>query len=168
MPRRVWGVRASGVLVLALLAPACSGTPEVDVPEPTTPAARDACEDLLADLPDRLAGEDATDVAAVVEPDDAPAVAWGDPAIVVSCGGPMPSDFSNVSPCEAIEGVDWYVDEATRGDQAADVEATTVARDPIVRLTLPADYRPEGYLDATAELAAPIMEHTELVGERCV
>ena len=64
-----------------MLLTACGGPVEVDVPEVDGEDAA-ACEAFADGLPDTLADEERVDI----EPTDAPAGAYGDPPIVVTCG----------------------------------------------------------------------------------
>ncbi|WP_210648672.1 DUF3515 domain-containing protein [Nocardioides sp. SYSU D00065] len=142
----------SSCLLLSLTA--CTGTPTIDdhdVPD----ADRATCAALVDDLPDTLAGESRRPV----EPDDALGAAWGDPAYVLTCGVPAPSDYEPTAECSVIGGVGWYVPD----DQAADLgeEATPVALslDPFVQLEVPPDYRTDGIDRALADLAPVLQEH---------
>lgn len=143
---------------------ACSGPVEVDVAEPSDPAQAQACRQVLDALPDRVDDLDEVEV----EPSSAPARAWGEPAIVVTCGVEMPSSFDRYSPCDTVSGVDWFLDEETRADQDADIDAITIGREPLVSLRVPAQYRPDGYATATAEIADAIREHLPRRGKKCV
>ena len=64
------------------LADQCCASVPVDPPSDLPADQQAACEGLVADLPDRLIGEDAREVS----PDGALGAAWGDPALVLSCG----------------------------------------------------------------------------------
>jgi hypothetical protein len=100
----------------------------VTVPEPDRdPGAETACTALLAALPDSVADQPRREV----EPADAWGAAWGDPAIVLRCGGPAPAGFDDVAACTTVNGVDWFVDEdaveALRGE-AGSLPMSTVNR----------------------------------------
>jgi hypothetical protein len=75
-----------------------------------------------------------------VTPDDALGAAWGDPAIVLTCGGSW--DIPATANCQEVNGVDWYAPESSFSDQSVDVVLTTIGWTPVVRLELPAEYRP--------------------------
>ena len=141
----------------------CSSGP-VDVVTPDLDDAdRAACEAFTADLPPSLADEPARDV----EPADALGGAYGDPAIVVRCGVPVPEGFDQASSsCEVANGVGWYVPPEEFDDQDADVTLTAAGYRPVVEIALPADYRPDGAAAAIAQLAAAVDEHLTLV-ENC-
>ena len=137
----------------------CSDDP-VRIPDPDLDATEDrACRELVADLPQTLAeaarGE--------VEPSDAPGAAWGEPPIVLSCGGEVPDGFSRTAFCQEVNGVGWYVPDAALKDESRDVTMVTVGYRPIVTVEVPAELRPEGLATVSAELAGPVAEHTELV-----
>ncbi|MGZ5405057.1 MAG: DUF3515 family protein, partial [Nocardioides sp.] len=105
---------------LLLTLPACSADdvtlPDVDV----APDERSACRSLVDTLPSDL-GEDRERLP--VLPTDGLGAAWGDPAIVLTCGGDAP-DLSRTAPCIETDGVGWYVDEAVLEDES--VAATLV------------------------------------------
>ena len=87
--------------------------------------------------------------------------AWGDPAIVLRCGVGTPEGYEPSSPCQRVNGVDWFVPEDQLDDQGSDVLLTTIGRKPAVEVEVPSDYRPP---DAVmVDLADAIKEHTEVV-----
>ena len=143
---------------LAALA-ACSADrvtlPDVDV----APDERAACESLVNALPADL-GDDRERVP--VLPADALGAAWGDPAIVMTCGGDAP-EVSRTASCTEVNGVGWYVDEAVIEDESVAATLVTVGYRPIVTLEVPADQRPEGAAAAMAGLATAVRENAELV-----
>ena len=166
MSARTRGVVASALgtvlaTVLATgLAGCSSGTAAVPVEAPDLPAAAAAtCRELVADAPDTLAGL----ASRPVTPHDAPAAAWGDPAIVLTCGAEVPREFTRFSSCVQADGVGWFVPQAQQLDQSADVTWTAVGYRPVVAVHVPADYRPEGAAAVIAELAAPVRAHLRLV-----
>jgi hypothetical protein len=120
------------------------------------------CRDFLADVPDTLAGEPARPVT----PEAAPAAAWGDPAIVLTCGAEVPRQFDQFSSCVQASGVGWFVPESQQEDQSADVTWTAVGHRPVVQVQVPAGYRPEGAAAVIAELAPAVKHHLRLV-RRC-
>jgi len=149
------GVVASAcLLVLPALAACSPGGIEIEDPD-LSDADRAACEALVADLPDTLAGEPKRSV----DPDGALGSAWGDPAYVLTCGVPAPADYEATAECSDVRGIGWYVTD----DQAADVrvDATPIAlsRSPYVELLVPARYRTDGIDRALAELAPVLEEH---------
>jgi hypothetical protein len=133
--------------------PVSISTPDVG------PAARVTCEQFLADLPSRLAGEQKRDLAR----NGALGAAWGDPAIVLTCGGELPDEFDRFSSCIEANGVGWFVPAGAEADQSATASLTAAGYRPVVRVTVPADYRPEGVSSVMAELAAPVKAHLRLV-----
>ena len=161
-PPTDWGVVASGVAVLvpalvpalALALASCSSTPTIDDAD-RSPADRAACESLVADLPDTLAGLERRDV----EPDDALGAAWGDPAYVLTCGVPEPDDYEPTAECNVIDGVGWYVPDDQLTDQREDATPIALSLEPYVEVLVPADYRTEGIDRALAELAPALKEH---------
>ncbi|MDT9593910.1 DUF3515 family protein [Nocardioides zeae] len=123
-------------------------------------AAEEACTGLLDALPDELGGQETRDV----EPAGVAAQAWGDPVVVLVCGAEMPLAFGPTSPCDVVEEVQWYVDERSALDPAADVVLTTIGYEPVVQVRIPARLRPPA--DEMVALAPAIRENAELV-ESC-
>jgi hypothetical protein len=151
----------SGLLSGLLLAACSPGPVEVDQPQ-RDEATTTACRRFLADTPATVADQQRRDV----EPTDALARAWGDPAIVVTCGGDPPR-LPDTASCLTVDGVDWYLPEdkvAAPGDEQGTVTMTTIGRDPAVRLTLPGDYWPPA--TALADLSGVVREDLPATG-RC-
>jgi Protein of unknown function (DUF3515) len=148
------GVVASGAGAVVLALAGCSSTPTIDDAE-LSAADRAACESLVADLPDTLAGLDRRDV----EPDDALGAAWGDPAYVLTCGVPEPGDYEATAECNVIDGVGWYVSADQLSDLSDDATPIALSLKPYVEVSVPADYRTEGIDRALAELAPSLKEH---------
>lgn len=148
------GVVASAAALVALALAGCSSTPTID---DTDLSGSDlaACESLVADLPDTLAGQERREV----EPADALGAAWGDPAYVLTCGVPEPDDYEPTAECNVIDGVGWYVPDDQLSDQSADATPIALSLKPYVELSVPADYRTEGIDRALAELAPALQEH---------
>lgn len=117
---------------LVLLAASCSGDVPVDAPDLDGEAA-EACRAFVDALPTTLGDQERRDVESPF------AAAYGDPAIVVVCGIPRPTEL--MTSCFTVEGVDWYAPDEAR-DNTTDVVATTVGREPGVQLRVPAEYRP--------------------------
>jgi len=148
------GVVASGAAAVVLALGGCSSTPTIDDVE-LSAADRAACESLVADLPDTLAGLDRRDV----EPADALGAAWGDPAYVLSCGVPEPDGYEPTAECNVIDGVGWYVTDDQLSDLSEDATPIALSLHPYVEVSVPADYRTEGIDRALAELAPALKEH---------
>jgi hypothetical protein len=144
-------------MTVALLA-GCSGGPvEIDG-EPPSGADLAACEALVDDLPDELGDQRLREVSA-----EAYAAAWGDPALVLTCGVAEPEEFDPFSQCVEIDGVGWFVPPAQEEDPAADVLLTAVGFSPRVSLLVPAELRGGTSAAALSELAGPVKRHLELV-----
>jgi hypothetical protein len=148
------GVVASGAGAVVLALAGCSSTPTIDDVE-LSAADRAACESLVADLPDTLAGLDRRDV----EPADALGAGWGDPAYVLTCGVPEPSDYEPTAECNVIAGVGWYVTGDQLSDLSEDATPIALSLEPYVEVSVPADYRTEGIDRALADLAPALKEH---------
>ena len=117
---------------------------------------------FLADLPRELAGESER----TVGDESALGAAWGDPAIVLTCGSELPDDFDRFAECVEANGVGWFVPSDAEADQSSTAALTAAGYRPVVRVTVPGDYRPEGVASIIAELADPVREHLRLV-DRC-
>ena len=128
--------------------------------EDTAPQGRaaTACGDLVDDLPPQVADQAVREVS----PADAPAAAWGDPAIVLRCGVDVPSGFTDTSTCTTVDGVDWYIPEAQL-QAGGDLTMTSVNRDVSVEVELPEEYFPPA--TALADLAPAVSGATEATGE---
>jgi hypothetical protein len=141
---------------------ALAGCADGPVSIPTTDAGRAAaavCEQFLADLPSVLAGERKRALAR----NGALGAAWGDPAIVLTCGGELPDDFDRFSQCVEANGVGWFVPDDAEKDQEATAVLTAAGYRPVVQVRVPGDYRPEGVASVMAGLADPVEEHLKLV-----
>lgn len=162
--RRPVSLRMRGAVACALLLPflaGCSGVVEIDSPDvdATTEA---SCRDFLDALPSKLSGQESVEVS----PDDALGRAWGDPAIVVTCGVDMPDDFNKFSACWETDGVGWYAPDEQVEDARADVTLTTIDYSPIVRIELPGVHRPPD--GVTVDVGAAVKKTLEKTGKPCV
>ena len=160
MSLRARGVAASFFVVLLAAAGCSDGTGDVAVDSPS-PGARDlaTCTRLLEALPATLVHEDSRPVT----PAGAPAAAWGDPPITLTCGAAVPPEFNEFSSCTLANGVGWFVPDAQRQDESSDVTWTAVGYRPVVSVHVPADYRPAGAAGVIASLAGPVKQTLELV-----
>lgn len=122
-----------GACTAVLALTGCSGAVEVDVPTPD-PDTASVCTELVRDLPDTVADQDARST----EPADALTAAWGDPAIVLRCGVPDPAALEPTSQVFSVDGVEWFPEELTAG-----YVFTTYGRTANVEVTVPDDYSPE-------------------------
>jgi hypothetical protein len=137
----------------------------VDVHAPTLHGA-DArtCRSFVDALPSKLYGQ----ASRTVSPGSAPAAAWGDPAIVLTCGVAQPSDFDDTSTCVQVNGVGWFVPDSVllSSDGTKDVTFTAVGYRPRVQVFLPGQYRPEGFATVTAVVGKLVGQRLHRV-ERC-
>lgn len=130
------GVTA-GLVVLS----GCSGTVALDAPR-VDAADAEACSRLVDTLPDRVADQDRVEV-----DDPARGAAWGDPAVVLTCGVGRPAGYDPTTSCVEFGGVGWYTpdssyEDPTAPDASGDVVLTSVGRTPAVRLVVPDALRP--------------------------
>ncbi len=120
---------------LALTLSACGGV-GVPVPE-LDPDLQAACDSFLADVPDPLLDFERVEV----DPPDAPARAFGDPPIVVSCVEELPEGFDEFAFCVEVNGVGWYLPDEQIDDDAIDATFTAVGYKPLISVKVPAQYR---------------------------
>ena len=130
---------AAGLLVLGVAgAVVYAAWPRgVEVAPPTHQA---ACEPAAAAWPATVAGKDRRRVRLLRQDSrDADVRAWGDPAIVATCGWPAlaPTDKE----CLDVDGVDWVVEPLSDG-----ARFTTYGRDPAIEVLVPHAYAPEPLL----------------------
>jgi hypothetical protein len=105
--------------------------PPITVSAPPADAAADApCAQVLSALPVQLGPLEPRVVHA--EPDSPNVVAWGDPAVVLRCGVPRPSDFVPTSDVYNVGGVYWL---AVKRKSA--VVWTVIDRAVYVEVTIP-------------------------------
>ncbi len=156
--RRLGPALGRGVVASAagcLLLSACSsGTIGIDDADLSS-ADRAACQALVDDLPDTLAGEPRRSV----DPDDALGAAWGDPAYVLTCGVPAPDDYEPTAECSVVKGVGWYVTDGQLSDLGVDATPIALSLSPYVEVQVPSRYRTRGIDEALAELAPVLKEH---------
>jgi hypothetical protein len=117
------------------------------------------CQRLTDALPDSVADQDRRKT----QPAAALGGAWGDPAIVAQCGVGVPDGFSRSAVCTEADGVGWYVPDQQVDDQSADVVMSTAGYRPVLQVSVPATYRPNGLAAAMVELAPMVKEYTRLV-----
>jgi hypothetical protein len=160
-------LRTRGVVAcaLVLLTTGCSDAPpEIDAPDLSAQDAA-ACRSLVEALPDTLAGHDRDDATGDTEY----GAAWGDPAIVLTCGVGKPDGFTDTATCVQVNTTGWYVPDSVllSDDQSLDVTTTEMNYSPRVQLFIPGDYRPDGFTNGTGEIGAVIEQQLRRTGH-CV
>ena len=156
-----WGAVACASL---LLLAGCSGSgPEITAPPMSAPDAA-ACRKLVEDLPDRLAGHERAEATG----DTRYGAAWGDPAIVLTCGVGRPAGFSETATCVTMNRTGWFVPDAVllSDDETLDVTTTELNYRPRVRLFVPGEYRPEGFTNGIGRIGGIIERDLQRTG-RC-
>ncbi|WP_193610316.1 DUF3515 family protein [Nocardioides lijunqiniae] len=151
--------------VLAITLAGCGGPTAIDSVD-LDEADAAACRDFVDGLPESLAGLDRADVT----PDDALGAAWGDPAVVVTCGAAEPKDFDEVTwACQEVGGVGWFGDPSLieAGNQDEDITVWALTHSPLVSIAIPSDYRPDSVPATLAAVATPLAASLELV-EPCL
>ena len=146
LPRRLAALLAAALL---LVLSGCAGAVRVDEPRPD-PVDRATCEAVLAALPDQV-------LESTTRPTEPGALsrAWGDPAIVLRCGVPVPPGLTATSECVEVNGVGWFREPAEGGTLF-----TTIGRAVFVEVGVPSDYAPE--VDVLVDLAAAVEAHDPL------
>ena len=162
--RVVRGVAACTLLGLVVATAAGCESHKVPIESGASLSATDraACAALLDALPDTLGGE----LRRPVDPDDALGAAWGDPAYVVRCGVALPEEYDAISSCDKAGGVGWFAPPEQASEQGMDATLTAVGFEPLVEVTVPAAYRPNGVASALTELA-PAIRQTLTRSDRC-
>ena len=130
------------VLSSAFAMGACSRA--VDVPPASTGR---ACADFVKSLPATVDGA----ARRAVTPTDSGTAAWGDPAITLRCGVPVPPAAPGTS-LLAVNGVDWLPQELSAG-----YRFTTRTAIGYVSVDVPGRYSPES--DALVDLAPALAAH---------
>ena len=139
---------------------AACGKEPVSIPTLRLTAADQAvCQRLANALPATVAGQERRKT----QPAAALGAAWGDPAIIAQCGVAVPKDFSASAACTEADGVGWFVPDSQVNDQSTDVVMATAGYRPVLQVTVPAKYRPEGLAAAMVELAPVVKQYTRLV-----
>jgi hypothetical protein len=75
----------------------------------------------------------------------------------------VPDGFTRTSGCQEADGVGWFVPDTQITDQSADVVMATAGYRPVLQVTIPASYRPNGVAAAMVELAPVVKKYTTLV-----
>jgi hypothetical protein len=125
------------VVCLGLLVAGCSNAVSLDSPALSGTHAA-ACRHLTRGLPGSV--DDQT--RRTVTPSGAHGAAWGDPAIVLTCGVPRPHGLTRAATCQVTNGVGWYIPLHQMTGQPRDITMTTVGRAEYVEVQIPADYWP--------------------------
>lgn len=159
-PSRSRGARLSAALACLGLALVACGKEPVSIPTLRLSAADQAvCQRLVNALPDKVAGQSRRKT----QPAAAFGGAWGDPAIVAQCGVGVPDEFSRTAACTQADGVGWFIPADEVGDDSSDVVMSTAGYRPILQVTVPAKYRPNGQAAAMLELAPLVKTYLKLV-----
>ncbi len=142
----------------AILLAGCTHSVDITAPTPTG-AVGTQCAALVAAAPSTVADQDAREIS----PSSRYVAAWGDPAIVLRCGGAAPAALTPTSQCFVVSGVGWLVTQGgVEVDPArvpsATLTFTTVGRSAYVDVTVPGSYQPAA--DAVVDLAGTIKQHT--------
>jgi hypothetical protein len=157
----VAGVAASLGAVLAVTLSSCGGD-DVHVEEFRVGAGQSApCRTLLKALPETVADQTRRPVSGSPY-----AAAWGDPAIVLRCGVPLPADFAG-APCITRDGIGWSIPADQADGRGDEVRMTLAFRSPVVQVRVPAHYRPYGPSEVMADLDGLVRTRTTSTGRHC-
>ena len=115
-----------------------------------------ACAELMAALPDRLAGEDLSD-------DSDRTASWGD--IELTCGVGLPAAYDDFASCSVVGGVGWFLPPDELEDPSTDILVTALTYSPRVSVLIPAGFR--GSDDVQAAIA-PVIRETLTEGDPCL
>lgn len=133
------------LLGASLLAGCGYGAVDVEPYEPE-PGSAEVCAALLDELPRTV--DDA--IERDVSPSSGTTAAWGQPAIVLRCGVPMPAAYQPDVQLYDVDGVGWLAEEGDGG-----TFFTAADRDVLVEVSVPDDYAPEA--GVLADLAPAIL-----------
>nr|WP_270888663.1 DUF3515 family protein [Pedococcus sp. 5OH_020] len=97
------------------------------------------CEPATAKWPATVGGRAARPVTVKAPAVRTDAAAWGDPAIIATCGWPALGPTEQE--CLAVDGVDWVAEPLSDG-----VRFTTFGRTPALEVLVPDAYKPEPLL----------------------
>jgi hypothetical protein len=159
LPKSRRGGVVASAAALPLLVSCSAGAVDVEATAPPH-AVAGQCRDLIAALPQKVAGQDRREV----QPSDALADAWGNPAIVLRCGVPEPPSFSATSQCFAVDGVPWFATDddgrplSDTGPISGDVVFTTIGRSADVEVVVPDKWTPQA--DALVDVADAVKTAT--------
>lgn len=143
----------AGGLLLTLLSVLDGDDPvKVTPPKPPFDTIKAMCDDLDAQLPAEVLGQKARKTV----PTSKLTAAWGDPAIVLRCGVPLPvslrpsdPDYDPEQNAIGVNGVRWTFEFLGEGKG---VRLTTLHREINVEVTVPAAYpEPGGVVTAFAD-----------------
>lgn len=131
------------------------------MPDKSSPSTQ--CGDLVAALPDTVLDSERRDI----EPPDAPAAAWGDPAIVLRCGVPKPAALRPDSQCFVVNDIGWLASQAgvaldLTSPPQGDVTFTTIGRSVYVEIAVPGTFAPHQG-DALVDVAAAVADTTQVL-----
>lgn len=145
MPRRPHLTHAAAICGVLALGGCGFGPVEVE-PHDLEPGSSEVCAALVEELPEVV--DDA--VQRDLDPSSEAAAAWGQPAIVLRCGVPMPAAYRPDSQLYEVDGVGWLAEDGDGG-----MFFTAADREVLVEVSVPDDYAPEA--DVLVDLAPSIL-----------
>lgn len=155
-------LHCAAVVLFTLCLAGCSEDP-VAVPRPNlNDVERPLCREFIKELPATLGGLEQREVT----PQSGLAAVWGSPPVIVTCGGQMPSNFTQTSACEEIAGIGWFTPNEQLEDPTLDARVTTVGIQPLATVLIPAQHR--GNAAGILTELAPTIEKRLITNEPCV
>ena len=155
-------LRGLALVILTLVLVGCSvGPVVVDAPR-LAESEQPQCRDFIGELPAIVAGFERREI----ESPGGFAAAWGAPPLIVTCGGQLPDDFTQLSGCEEIAGIGWFTPDAQLEDPTLAATVTTVGIHPLATVSIPAQRRGNAAEILTA--VAPAIKQSLLSTEPCV
>ncbi len=155
-------LRGAAIVLFTVCLVGCSEDP-VAVPRPNlNDVERPLCREFIKELPATLGGLEQREVA----PPSGLAAVWGSPPVIVTCGGQMPSDFTQTSACEEFAGIGWFTPDQQLEDPTMDARVTTVGIQPLATVLIPAQHR--GNASGILTEMAPAIEKVLFISEPCV
>lgn len=142
-----------GVVAGCLLALAGCSTPALPA---LSASDAQACHELIAALPDQVAGEDLSD-------DTDRTASWGD--IKLTCGVEIPAAYDDYASCSVVGDVGWFLPPNELQDPSADIVVTALTFSPRVSVLIPAVHRGT---DAVQAQIAPAITRTLTEEKPCL
>ncbi len=154
--------RLVGLAATVLLLAACGADP-VPVARPNLNEVEGPlCTEFIKVLPTEVGGLEQREVT----PPSGLAAVWGEPPVILTCGGLMPPEFTDLAACEEFAGVGWFTPEDQLKDPSVDAQVTTIGIKPLVSVLIPAGQR--GNAAAILTDLAPRIRSEMFISEPCV
>lgn len=121
--------RSAALAVLGLSATLLVGCSPTIALEPAPDANNPLCANVMVNLPDTIAANEASTSLERVWTDAQSTAAWGDPvSIYFTCGVEVPA--ASALPCQSFQGFDWLIDDT----DAPFFRMTVFGREPAIQV----------------------------------